>query len=79
MCTTNSFGKTQPVMLGDFNITNISLQGQIDMSMYVALDCYVQGVSKTRNAPRLNSPLIFTVSSNQNKFVVVGCDTYADL
>ena len=46
-CTTNSFGKTQPVIPEDFNITNISLQGQIDMSMYVAHDCYVQGVLKT--------------------------------
>ena len=78
-CTTNSFGKTQPVIPEGFNITNISLQGQIDMSMYVAHDCYVQGVSKTWNIPWLNSPLNFTVSSNQNKFVVVGCDTYGDL
>ena len=78
-CTTNSFGKTQPVIPEDFNIANISLQGQIDMSMYVAHDCYVQGVSKTWNIPWLNSPLNFTVSSNQNKFVVVGCDTYGDL
>ena len=36
-------------------------------------------MSKTWNAPWLNSPLNFTVSSNQNKFVVVGCDTYGDL
>ena len=42
-CKNNSFGKTQPVIPEDFIITNISLQGQIDMPMciYIAHDCYV--------------------------------------
>ncbi|KAL0009195.1 hypothetical protein SO802_010697 [Lithocarpus litseifolius] len=81
-CTTNSSGKTQPVISEDFIITNISLQGQIDMSMYIAHDCYdEQGVldDKNSNDAWLNLSGIFTVSNTQNKFVVVGCDTYAYL
>ncbi|KAL0009211.1 hypothetical protein SO802_010713 [Lithocarpus litseifolius] len=81
-CTTNSSGKTQPVISDDFIITNISLQGQIDMSMYIAHDCYdEQGVldDKNSNDAWLNLSGIFTVSNTQNKFVVVGCDTYAYL
>jgi len=34
-CKNNSLGKTQPVIPEDFIITNISLQGQIDMPMYI--------------------------------------------
>ncbi|KAF3948892.1 hypothetical protein CMV_025160 [Castanea mollissima] len=49
--------------------------------MYVARDCYEQGVKDYNSStnPWLSSPLNFTVSSTQNKFVVVGCDTYAYL
>ena len=81
-CTTNSLGKTQLVIPDDVIITNISLQGQIDISMYIAHDCYdEQGVPDGNNSnnPSLNLASIFTVSNTQNKFVVVGCDTYAYL
>ena len=77
-CTTNSLGKTQLVIPDDVIITNISLQGQIDISMYIAHDCYdEQGVPDGNNSnnPWLNLASIFTVSNTQNKFVVVGCDT----
>ena len=79
-CSSNSSGKTQPLS-GTLTVTNISLQGQMDTLMYTAHDCYEHGVPdiNTSNTAWLKSPLNFSVSNTQNKFVVVGCDTYAYL
>ena len=79
---TNSFGPTQPI-LGNLTVTNFSLEGQANVLMYMAKDCYKQGVLDQDlsiwTSLYLNLSLNFTVSSTQNKFVVVGCDTYAYL
>ena len=80
---TNSFGPTQPILLGGLTATNFSLEGQANILMYMAKDCYKHGVmdqdlSIWRDA-YLDLGLNFTVSSTQNKFIVVGCDTYAYL
>ena len=77
---TNSLGPTQPIILGGLTATNFSLEGQANVLTYVAEDCYdEQGVpdSSTWNSVYLNVGLNFTISSTQNKFFVVGCDTYA--
>ena len=79
---TNSSGPTQPIIPGGFTVTNFSLEGQANVLTYVAKDCYdEQGVpdSSTWNSVYLNVGLNFTISSTQNKFFVVGCDTYAYL
>uniref|UniRef100_A0A7N2LJT1 Protein kinase domain-containing protein n=1 Tax=Quercus lobata TaxID=97700 RepID=A0A7N2LJT1_QUELO len=80
---TNSFGPTQPILLGDLTVTNFSLEGQANILMYMAKDCYKHGVLDSDlsiwTSVYLNSSLNFTISSTQNKFIVVGCDTYAYL
>ncbi|GMY06625.1 wall-associated receptor kinase 2-like [Fagus crenata] len=77
-CTNNSAGQPQP-RKSNVVITNISIQGQIDIMMYNSLDCYDEsGTPLRNNTPSLSAPS-FTVSDTQNKFVAVGCDTYAYL
>ena len=79
---TNSFGQTQPI-LGNLTVTNFSFEGQANVLMYVAKDCYKKGVPDPD--PELSVwteaylGLNFTISNTQNKFIVVGCDTYAIL
>ncbi|XP_065623371.1 wall-associated receptor kinase 2-like [Quercus suber] len=75
----NSYGQPQP-MTGNLNVTNISIEGEMDILMYNAIDCYNQlGTPLEINTkPRLKVPS-FTVSITKNKFVAVGCDTYAYL
>ncbi|KAL0008951.1 hypothetical protein SO802_010453 [Lithocarpus litseifolius] len=79
---TNSFGPTQPI-LANLTVTSFSLEGQANILMYMAKDCYKQGVLdqdlRIWRSVYLNSGLNFTISSTQNKFIVVGCDTYAYL
>ncbi|XP_065623370.1 wall-associated receptor kinase 2-like [Quercus suber] len=67
-------------MTGNLNVTNISIEGEMDILMYNAIDCYNQlGTPLEINTkPRLKVPS-FTVSITKNKFVAVGCDTYAYL
>ena len=77
---TNSSGHTQPIM-GNLTVTKFSFEGQANVLMYVAKDCYKKGVPDpdltiwTEAYLGLN----FTISNTQNKFIVVGCDTYAFL
>ena len=80
---TNSLGPTQPIILEGLTATHFSLEGQANVLAYMAKDCYKQGVLDQDlsiwTSLYLNLSLNFTVSSTQNKFVVVGCDTYAYL
>ncbi|KAK4594446.1 hypothetical protein RGQ29_018218 [Quercus rubra] len=76
---TNSFGPT----LGSLTVTNFSLEGQANILMYMTKDCYKKGALdpdlSTWTDEYLDLGLNFTVSSTQNKFIVVGCDTVAYL
>uniref|UniRef100_A0A7N2MLF5 EGF-like domain-containing protein n=1 Tax=Quercus lobata TaxID=97700 RepID=A0A7N2MLF5_QUELO len=77
-CTTNTNGQPQP-MIGNLNVTSISMEGEIDIQIYNSIDCYEEsGRSLPKKTPTLNLPS-FTVSATKNKFVAVGCDTYAYL
>ena len=78
-CTTNADGQTQP-MIGDFNVASISIEeGEIEVQTYNSLDCYHKsGAPLESNSAALTLPT-FTVSATKNKFVAVGCDTYAYL
>ncbi|XP_050254640.1 wall-associated receptor kinase 2-like [Quercus robur] len=77
----NSYGQPQP-MTGNLNVTNISIEGEMDILMYNAIDCYNQSgtpLEMINTGPwRLQVPS-FTLSVTKNKFVAVGCDTYAYL
>ena len=79
--TLNSNREPLP-LTGNVIVTNISIQGQIDILMYNAIDCCNElGTRlsyKWEWQRRLYNP-IFTISDTQNTFVAVGCDTYAYL
>uniref|UniRef100_A0A7N2LHT9 EGF-like domain-containing protein n=1 Tax=Quercus lobata TaxID=97700 RepID=A0A7N2LHT9_QUELO len=79
----NCTNSTQPSLLGGLTATNFSLEGQAHVLVYIAMDCYKQGVLDPDlsiwASVYLDLGLNFTISSTQNKFIVVGCDTYAYL
>ena len=78
-CTGESAGQPQP-LIRDVVVTNISIQGQIDIMMYKAFDCYNKCATGLKNYKHSSlSAASFTVSDSQNKFVAVGCDTYSYL
>ena len=77
-CTSNAYGQPQP-MMGSLNVTSISMEGEIEIQMFNSIDCYDKlGTPLSNNRPWLSVPG-FTVSVTKNKFVAVGCDTYAYL
>ena len=74
-----SSGQAQP-KIGAFGVTNISIQGSVDIMMNNAILCYDK--LGTFLGTKWNRSLwtgSLTVSNTQNKFVAVGCDTYAYL
>ena len=74
-----SYGQPQP-RIGSLNVTSISIEGEMDIMMYNSINCYNQwGTPLSNNTePGLRVPS-YTVSGTKNKFVAVGCDTYAYL
>ena len=74
-----SDGQPQP-RIGTGNVTRITIEGEIDVRMYSSISCYDQwGTPLSNNTnPGLLGPT-FTVSATRNRFVAVGCDTYAFL
>ncbi|MBA0765067.1 hypothetical protein Gotri_014328 [Gossypium trilobum] len=63
---------------GNLEVTNITLEGQVEILHYVAKDCYnSDGTIEERTHPWLLAAM-FTIS-NRNKFIAVGCDTRAQI
>ncbi|XP_022858489.1 putative wall-associated receptor kinase-like 16 isoform X2 [Olea europaea var. sylvestris] len=59
-----------------FQITSISLKGQLRVLQSISKYCY----SRTGTQPEpksINLPFGFTVNDTANKFIVVGCDSFA--
>ncbi|XP_057720312.1 wall-associated receptor kinase 2-like [Arachis stenosperma] len=67
--------------LGNIPVISINIyQGQADMLSYVSKYCYnSSGVSSTTTDITLTSIRSFTISSKDNKFISVGCNTYGYL
>ncbi|KAJ1383841.1 Wall-associated receptor kinase, galacturonan-binding domain [Sesbania bispinosa] len=59
---------------GNTQVLNIDLQGQYEILFYVSHLCNdtIDGVA---NKPHLRTPA-FTISSKENQFISVGCNTY---
>ena len=78
-CTSNAQGQRQP-MIRNHSVTSISIEsGEIGIQMYNSINCYNQ--SGKPLSPNITATLHvpgFTVSVTKNKFVAVGCDTYAE-
>ncbi|XP_024199931.1 wall-associated receptor kinase 2-like [Rosa chinensis] len=64
---------------GTVIITNISLaEGELQISDFIARYCYSTSALRTRrNSPVLRLPSPYIISDTKNKFIAVGCDTYA--
>ncbi|KAM2619509.1 hypothetical protein TB1_035658 [Malus domestica] len=65
-----------------FRITKFSLdEGELQVMMFISRDCYAMVDSHARrtyrNNPALWLPPPYTISDTKNRFIAVGCDTYA--
>ncbi|KAK1267571.1 Wall-associated receptor kinase 5 [Acorus gramineus] len=80
-CNSTNDGLVPFISGSNIDITNISLStGEIIVNQYIARDCYNRtGFQVRNNRPtfKLRNSGIFTLSHTQNKFTVLGCDTYA--
>ncbi|KAF3951677.1 hypothetical protein CMV_022699 [Castanea mollissima] len=77
-CSKSHDQPDQP-MTGDFPITSISIEGEMGVMMDSSTDCYNQsGTALSNNTEQGLLLSSFTVSVT-NKFVAVGCDTFAFL
>ena len=74
-----SYGQPQP-MIWNIDVTSISIEGEMDIMMYNSINCYNQwGMPLSNDSKSWLRVPGFTVSVIKNKFVAVGCDTYAFL
>ncbi|XP_059315552.1 wall-associated receptor kinase 2-like [Lycium ferocissimum] len=65
------------VQSSNIEITNISLVGQLNIQHFIARDCYGNGTGTDGNSVSILLPSFLTVNSTANKFIAIGCDTYA--
>ncbi|KAK4342599.1 hypothetical protein RND71_038415 [Anisodus tanguticus] len=73
-----SFQPPRPFLRNStIEITNISLAGQLNVLKLISRDCYRDGISEIRVEPQLTLSSLLTVNYTANKFIAVGCDTYA--
>ncbi|MBA0797913.1 hypothetical protein Gohar_008563 [Gossypium harknessii] len=66
----------------DFIVTDITMEGQLQILTTVARDCYSAPrlpVMTIRQIISLSPFSIYNVSNTRNKFTAIGCDTYAYL
>ncbi|KAG6695619.1 hypothetical protein I3842_09G106900 [Carya illinoinensis] len=74
---TESAGRHEP-MTGNLVVQNISIQGQLDILMFDANICYSESGRRLVSwGSFFRSSSTFTISSTQNVFMAIGCDTYA--
>ncbi|KAA8538489.1 hypothetical protein F0562_028140 [Nyssa sinensis] len=72
----NSSIPPKPIYGLNINVTTIDVEVQLHILQYIAYDCYDGMGTRYFTQPWLNVDK-FTISSTQNKFTAVGCDTYA--
>ncbi|PQM42467.1 wall-associated receptor kinase 2-like [Prunus yedoensis var. nudiflora] len=62
----------------NIRVTNISVDlGEIQIQQRLARDCYDEEGNNDYNVPELRVTPPYTISGAKNKFMAVGCDTYA--
>ncbi|PQM37235.1 hypothetical protein Pyn_18376 [Prunus yedoensis var. nudiflora] len=63
----------------NIRVTNISVDlGEIQIQQYLTYDCYTEEGEHRYNIPELWVTPPYTISGAKNKFMAVGCDTYAE-
>ncbi|KAM3326389.1 wall-associated receptor kinase 5-like [Capsicum chacoense] len=74
-----SFQPVPKLFLGNstIEITKISLTGQLSVLRLFSRDCYRDGIRTNSNSPWLTLSSLLSVNYTANKFIAVGCDTYA--
>ncbi|KAL9411843.1 hypothetical protein AB3S75_045444 [Citrus x aurantiifolia] len=80
-CNETHYRRPKP-FLGDSNVevVNITTNGRMNVMHFVARDCYDRkGNSEAGNGATLTLSEFITVSNTENKFVVIGCDSYASV
>ncbi|KAM1422471.1 hypothetical protein ACFX2I_004599 [Malus domestica] len=80
-CDNSTQQPTTRLTKGNIEITNISLyDGELQIQQFTGSDCYdAQGNSTGTTPPELWVPPPYTFSQTKNVFVIVGCDTYAEI
>ncbi|CAB4306976.1 unnamed protein product [Prunus armeniaca] len=62
----------------NIRVNNISVDlGEIQVQQYRAYDCYDEMGKRNHNMPWIWVAPPYTISSTKNKFMAIGCDTYA--
>ncbi|KAH9648191.1 Wall-associated receptor kinase 2 [Citrus sinensis] len=77
-CNDTHFNPPKPFLWdSNIDVVNISIDGHLNVMQYTAKDCYdAKGYSIDSNLPSITLSK-FTVSKTGNKFIVIGCDSYA--
>ncbi|KAK2638672.1 hypothetical protein Ddye_026467 [Dipteronia dyeriana] len=81
LITCNSTDNNPPMPLlqkSNIRVTNITMEGRLQVQSYVSKDCYDGNGKNTNNTPSLTMGE-YTISDTQNKFTVIGCDSYGYL
>ncbi|ONI11219.1 hypothetical protein PRUPE_4G093000 [Prunus persica] len=78
-CSHSTNPPTAYLMKSNIPVTNISLEdGEIQVKQFAARDCYDdQGVQTNDSTDFQLWVSNYTISSTKNKFIAIGCDTYA--
>ena len=66
----------------NLSVTEITLDGKLRLTQYIAKDCYNRtGARTSRNRPWINLPVQgpYVFSDTDNMFVAIGCDTVAEM
>ena len=61
----------------DIDVLSISVSGQLRVLSYVARDCYNKSGQRVANNDPWMTLAKFPISHTRNKFMTMGCDTYA--
>ncbi|KAK1309652.1 Wall-associated receptor kinase 2 [Acorus calamus] len=77
-CENTEHGQRPYIVIGNFSITGISLPtGEVRVSQHLALDCYNNSKFSPYFDLDIEGP--YTFSDTENKFIALGCDTYATI
>ncbi|KAG5584902.1 hypothetical protein H5410_045336 [Solanum commersonii] len=79
LVTCNYFFNPPQPFLGNsrIEIASISLAGQLNVLQFISTDCYRAGISTNKTKSFITLPSLLTVNDTSNRFIAVGCDTYA--
>ncbi|MFQ6628576.1 hypothetical protein Gotur_008097 [Gossypium turneri] len=78
-CNTSVSPPRPQLLDGNLEVTNITLERQVEILNYVAKDCYNHnGTNADWNFPQLRAAM-FTISNDRNNFIAVGCDIKAQI